>query len=240
VPGLQGGTTEGSTVNTTITHLSLQLADDRGLVWAQRTVSQHHYLHTPVDTRCSPVAYLVLLDGESVGCLIFGRPESTRTYGWYGSLEDTRRSQDDPKYCPLTRWQVVNLARVWLSPEIQHGGKRYVPNAATHIISQVLRRIPYDYLMVRPVVWCEEPYELRQVLSYCDTRTHQGTLYRASNFRLLRTNERGIQTYVRDLRHLTHAEHMAIRNASRLSERARRLRSEREEKRLQLQLNGLW
>lgn len=221
-------------MNTTIAHLSLQLADDRGLMWAQRTVSQYHYLHTLVDVRCSPVAYLVLIDGIRVGCLIFGRPEATRAYGWYGSIEDTQRSLDDPRYCPLTRWQVVNLARVWLSPEIQHGGNRYIPNAATYIIGQALKRIPYDYLMVRPIVWCDEPYELRQVLSYCNSSIHQGTLYRAANFRLLRTNEHGIQTYVRDLRHLSHTEHVAIRNASQRDRRARRLRSEREEKRLQL------
>jgi hypothetical protein len=224
-------------MNTTTAHLSLQLADDRGLAWAQQMVCQYHYLHTPVDTRCSPVAYLVLLNGDRVGCLIFGRPESARTYGWYGSIEDTHRSLSDPKYCPLTRWQVVNLARVWLSQDIQRGGKSYIPNAATYIIGQALKRIPYDYLMVRPVVWCDEPYEIRQVLSYCNARVHQGTLYRAANFRLLRTNEHGIQTYVRDLRRLTHAEHLAIRNASQMSERARRKRSDREEKRLQLRLD---
>lgn len=223
-----------------IAHLTLQLADGRGLAWAQQMVSQYHYLHTPVDTRCSPVAYLVQLDGNRVGCLIFGRPEATRAYGWYGSVEDTQRPLSDPKYCPLTRWQVLNLARIWIAPEIQHEGKRYIANTATYVIGQALRRIVWEFLLVRPPVWCDEPYELRQILSYCDSAIHQGTLYRASNFRLVRTNKRGIQTYARDLRRLTHMEHAAIRNASQMDERARRLRSERERKRMQLRLEGLF
>ena len=225
-------------MNTTA-HLSLQLADNRGLAWAQQMVCQHHYLHTPVDPRCSPVAYLVLRDSERVGCLIFGRPEATRAYGWYGSVSDTHRSPDDPRYCPLTRWQILNLARVWLSPDIQHEGKHYIPNAATHIIAQSLQHIVFHYLMMRPPVWCEEPYELKQCLSYCNSAIHRGTIYQAANFQLVRTNERGIQTYARNLRRLTHAEHAAIRNASRSDERARRLRAGREEKRLQLRLDGL-
>jgi hypothetical protein len=214
--------------------MMLHLADQSGLSLAQRMVSQHHYLHTPVDPRCSPVAYLVLLHRDPVGCLIFGRPESTRCNGWYGSVEDVRAGR-----CPLTRWQIVNLARIFLCPQIQRGGAEFIPNAATYLIGQALRRIPYDYLIMRPPIWCEEPYEIRQVLSYCDRSIHQGTLYRASNFRLVRTNRRGIETYVRDLRRLTHAEHMAIRQASRLSERARRLRAVREEVRLQRMIPGL-
>ena len=33
------------------------------------------------------------------------------------------------------------------------------------------------------------------MLSYCDTRSHKGTIYRAAGFALSRTNERGIETY---------------------------------------------
>lgn len=216
--------------------ITLHLADSQGLQWAQRQVASHHYLHSPVDARCSPVAYIVQLEDAPLGCLIFGRPESTRCNGWYGSVEDTQRSPGDPRYCPLTRWQVLNLARVWLDPVIQWGGSWYVPNAATYAVGQSLRRIGYDYLIMRPPVWCEEPYEIRQVLSYCDTSVHQGTLYRASNFKLVRTNERGIETYARSVRRLTHDEHRIIKDTSRIDPRARRLRSERERERLQLPL----
>ncbi len=40
--------------------LTLQFADKVGLVWVQAQVKAHHYLHTSVDVRCSPLAYLAL------------------------------------------------------------------------------------------------------------------------------------------------------------------------------------
>ncbi len=51
--------------------LTVTLADKSGLKWAQEQVLQHHYLLTPVDARCSPVAMLVKLFDRPVGCLIF-------------------------------------------------------------------------------------------------------------------------------------------------------------------------
>lgn len=120
-----------------------------------------------------------------------------------------------------------NLARVWLDPSVQHDGKCYIPNAASWVIAQSTRRVPYDYLVCRPPVWCEEPYEIREVLSYCDTSKHRGTLYKACNFSLARTNDRGIETYVRPVRRLTHAEHAHIRALSQTDKRAIRLRTAR-------------
>lgn len=202
--------------------VSIALADQKGLRWAQRQVTDYHYLRRPVDPRCRPLAYLVQVDGERVGCLIFGRPEATRVSGWYGSVEDVAAGR-----CPLTRWQVINLARVWLHPSIQKGGARYVENAATRAIAIALSRVGYEYLVAEPPVFPDEPYEIRECLSYNDTRRHRGTIYRAANFRLVRTNPQGMQTYARSLRRLTHAEHAEIQLRSRLSLRPRRLRSMR-------------
>lgn len=202
--------------------LFLHLADPAGLRWAQSQVMQHHYLQTPVDARCSPMAYLALLDGQRVGCLIFGRPEATRVNGWFGSVEDVQVGR-----CPLTRWQVLNLARVWLDPVIQQGGACYMPNAATWLIAQALRRVGYEYLTQHPPCFLDEPYEIREILSYCDVSKHRGTLYRAANFRLVRENERGIQTYAIPLRHLTHAEKRDIEKLARDSYRSRHYRSMR-------------
>jgi hypothetical protein len=202
--------------------LSLVLADPRGVRWAQEQVTRHHYLGRLVDARSRPLVYLVLLAGEPMGCLIFGRPEATRVNGWYGSVEDVAKGA-----CPLTRWQVLNLARVWLHADLQAGGRCFLPNAASWAIAQALRRVGFEYLVHRPPVWLDEPYEIREVLSYCDTRVHQGTLYRAANFRLVRMNERGIATYARPLRRLTHAEHAEIARRSHADWRARRLRAAR-------------
>lgn len=226
--------------------LHLALADKKGLTWAQDQVILHHYLHKPVDVRCSPVAYLVLIGGacklavvnnglherlvstgeivgaERVGCLIFGRPESTKVNGWYGSVGDVASGK-----CRLTRWQVLNLARVWLNPCIQHEGEDYIANAATLVIAQALKSIVSDYLMEKPPVWMNEPYEIREVLSYCDTRIHHGALYKASNFRLMRTNDKGIETYMRPTRRLTHAEKADIATASAKDKRGQKLRAKR-------------
>lgn len=201
--------------------LTIQLADHAGLTWAQAQLTQFHYLHHPVDVRCSPVAYLVLdQDARRMGCLIFGRPQASRVGGWYGSVEVQRADR-----CPLTFWQIVNLARVWLDPVVQHGGACYVPNAATHIMAQALRRIGYDYLMHHPPCFLNEAYEIRECLSYNDLTHHQGTLYRVANFRLVRENARGIQTYAIPLRHMTHAERHAIEKRADESLRSRRYRS---------------
>lgn len=207
--------------------LSLCLADEHGLALAQMMVQRFHYLGRPVDVRSRPVAYLAMLDErEPVGCLLFARPEATTVRGWYGSVEDVLAQR-----CYLTRWQVLNLARVWLDPAVQRGNESYIENAATWLIGQALRKIPYDYLIKRPVVWTDEPYEIRECLSYLDTNKHRGTLYRAANFRLVRCNDRGIATYVRPLRRLQHAEHAVIWEASRKDPRAQRLRADRMQQR---------
>jgi hypothetical protein len=209
-------------MNTSGQQLSLVLADPQGLHWAQEQVTEHHYLHHPVDVRCRPLAYLVQYQDQPMGCLIFGRPEATRVTGWYGSVEEVATGS-----CPLTRWQILNLARVWLHPDLQTGGRCFIPHAASWAIAHALRRVSFEYLVSRPPVWLDEPYEIREVLSYCDTRVHHGTLYRAANFRLVRTNERGIETYARPLRRLTHAEHREIARRSQADLRARRLRAAR-------------
>lgn len=60
-----------------------------------------------------------------------------------------------------------------------------------------------------------------------DDSTHRGVLYRAANFKLIRTNERGLQTYMRPLRGLQPHEHRLIHRASDHDERARHHRARR-------------
>lgn len=207
------------------TPLHLELADEAGLVWAQEAVTRHHYLHSPVDSRCSVLGYIVKLGAVEVGCLLFGRPEATAcyqgglTYGGSAARAEGRARYD--------RWEVLNLARVWLDPRVQAGGHRYVPNAATWAIGQALGRVVVDYLVRFPVVWPDEPWRLRVCLSYCDTRRHQGTIYRAAGFQLARTNEDGIETWYRPLRGLQGHERKQILKVSEQSPRSRRYRSAR-------------
>ena len=220
----------------------LRTADNRGLAWAQALVTSQHYLHTPVDSRCSPFAYLVELEHAlgPVGCLIFGRPEATRCYDGkltYGSLADVARGR-----AQYDRWEVLNLARVYLLPSVQAGGKlcnaHYLPGyidrrgvwhstLASSAIEQALGQIGYDYLMQRPPCFPDEPYEIKVVLSYCDTSRHKGTIYRASGFELARTNERGIETWYHDATSLRTFEHQMVLKRAGQSYRSRRHRARR-------------
>ena len=88
----------------------------------QALIAAEHYLHAPVDPRSRPEFYQVRMDcgaGWSmfVAYLIFGRPEATRCGQWYGSVDDVQAGR-----CEVTRWQVLNLARLWIAPEYQPGG----------------------------------------------------------------------------------------------------------------------
>lgn len=223
--------------------IALRTADDRSLTWAQAQVSAHHYLHTPVDSRCAPFAYLVELEHgptSPVGCLIFGRPEATRCYDGgltYGSLNDVQagRAQYD-------RWEVLNLARVYLLPSVQAGGKicnaHYLPGytdrrgvwhstLASSAIKLALASIGYDYLMQRPPCFPDEPYEIKVVLSYCDTSRHKGTIYRAAGFALARTNERGIETWYTRAAALNTYQHQMVQKRAGQSYRSRCHRARR-------------
>jgi len=98
--------------------LSLEILDKGEVAKAQKTVMINHYLHRPVDSRCSVAGYQVELRGVGVvGYLLFGRPEATRCGDWYGSVKDVLTGK-----CEVTRWQVLNLARVYLFNTVQTGG----------------------------------------------------------------------------------------------------------------------
>jgi hypothetical protein len=229
--------------------VNLERLDASGLVWAQRMVRHHHYRRSAVPTRACPEGWAVKLPGVGVvGCMIVGRPQATLCRPWYGSVEDARTGR-----CEVTRWAVLNLARVWLDPLVQVGGwlceQRWLPGYTDRrgefrstLASDALRglaaRVGFEYLLVRPPVFLEEPYEVRWLLSYCDSRQHRGVIYRAAGFELYRTNAEGLQTWRLPLRPLTAAEHAAIAQASAACPRARRFRSERERERAQLSLAG--
>jgi hypothetical protein len=205
--------------------IRLILADDSALTWAQSQVSAFHYLHAPVDSRCSVLGYIVMHHGERAGCLLFGRPESTRCYQGdltYGSQSDVAGGR-----AKFDRWEIVNLARVWLDPSSQGPGGWGGGWLATWAMGQVLRRVVVDYLHEFPPCYIDEPWKLRVCLSYCDTRIHSGTIYKAAGFRLARTNADGIQTWYRPLRGLQGHERKLIERYCQQSYRSRVYRSQR-------------
>jgi hypothetical protein len=71
----------------------------------------------------------------------------------------------------------------------------------------------------------EQPYEVKHILSYCDSRRHKGTIYQAAAFERVRINNQGIETYRRSVRKLTPAEHAVIGKRSQEDQRAQQLRA---------------
>lgn len=222
--------------------IDLKLLDLISIHSAQKVVKEHHYLHARVDPRCTPEGYSVrygsIFPMTSCGYLIFGRPEATRCGEWYGDVEDVEAGR-----CEVTRWQVLNLARVWLHPCVQRGGAEcsphhgvpgfvdrrgeWRPTLASEAIKLAAQTIGYHYLLQRPPCFLEEPYQIRYLLSYCDTSLHRGTIYREAGWELYRTNERGLQTWRTALPPLTTEQDIEVRKRAGDSPRSRKHRARR-------------
>lgn len=216
-----------------------QLDQTSGVYWAQLTVTAHHYLRKPVDMRAAVEGYEVLVDGVGgrAGALLVCRPQATRCGTWYGDVADVAAGR-----CEVTRWQVLNLARVWLDPVVQYHGNGYRPELlpgyidrqgqwrstlASEVLHQVVQRVGYDYLMSRPPVFPDEPYEVRWLLSYCDTKLHKGTIYRAAGFERYSINKDGIETWRIQLPALTAAQHAEVLKRAEQHPRSRAYRARR-------------
>ena len=227
-----------------MTNITLHPLAKSGLPASQQIVTAHHYLHIPVDPRCSVEGYNIHLGNLWAGLFLLGRPEATKVNGWYGSVEDVAAGR-----CPVTRWQVLNLARVYISPEFQPGGFYYnlrlVPGfvdrhnqfrstMASIAISAMAARVGFDYLYRRPPCFLEEPYEIRWLLSYCNTNLHKGAIYRAAGFELYRTNADGIQTWRLPLPPLTPEQDAVIRYQSNHDSRAQSYRAQRAQLKLEI------
>jgi hypothetical protein len=222
--------------------LAVNLATQAELRWAQAQVTMHHYLHRPVDSRCSVLAYLVTVDARPapIGCLIFGRPEATRCYQGeltYGSVHDVQTGR-----AQYSRWELINLARVWADPVVQRGGALFGPahlpgfydrrgewrsTLITTMLDRALDQIVVDYLVAYPPCFLNEPYMLRECISYCDTTIHAGTIYHAAGFRRVRRNARGLETWARTLRALTPQEDRRIGAIAQSHPRSRAYRAAR-------------
>lgn len=224
-------------------HLEISHSVATGIEWlmCRGMIQRFHYLHTFPDPRCNPLVYSIRLCSEWIGSLVFGRPESNRCYQGeltYGSLADRQAGK-----CRYDRWEVLNLARVWLVPSVQPGGSYYGPERipgfvdrkgvfrstlASSVIDRCLTTIGLDYLLMYPPCFLEEPYQVRVILSYCDTRLHRGVIYRASGFHLARKNREGVETWWTDrVESLSDQEDEAVRSASRQHSRSQRLRGRR-------------
>jgi hypothetical protein len=210
-------------------------------------ITQNHYLHKMPDPRTSKEVYGVFLPliAEPVGCFVFGRPQANRCKDWYGSVEDLFHGR-----CECTRWQVLNLSRVWIDPHYQKEGSQYHPSIlkgfidrkgifrstlASEAINAACQVIGFDYLLQRPPVYLDEPYEIKWLMSYCNTNLHKGTIYKSAGFELYRTNQDGVQTWRKLLPALSPDQNMEIMTASIRDWRAKKYRAKRSQLVLQFQ-----
>jgi hypothetical protein len=202
--------------------------------WARSVCREQHYLHQEVHSRARPVFYLVvreegdlLSDGafrarhsSFVGLLVYSRMQSSRCRGWYGSEADVRRG-----WATYTQWEILALSRFWLDARLQKGGAWYIPRFASLAIKHSLKVIGYHYLLLRPPAFLDRPFEVKQVISYCDSHHYDCQLYRFSRFHLARENDAGLRTYVHQLSPLTSEQRKQIVEASRLDKAAQKKRS---------------
>lgn len=213
--------------------------------WTDLMIRREHYLHKMPDPRTSvEVLYVQSNAGTDMGALVFGRPEATRCADWYGGVDDVAAGR-----CEVTRWQVLCLSRVWLMPCYQVGGASCVPGKvpgfvdrkghfrstlATTVMHMAADMVRFEYLTHRPPCFLDEPYELRWLLSYCDTSKHKGTIYKAAGWELYRTNDRGIQTWRTRLPALTAKQDAEVRRLAESNPRSIGYRAKRAQLEMEL------
>ena len=145
--------------------------DVAGRDWLNSMATAHHYMHRPVHQRAVPFGWAVRFDdelyqpdGKPSGFIMFASIHYTRLRGEFG-------------YPGLpTKWQALSLSRLWLHDNLPR-------NSETVVIAKALRMVQARWLEVHPPVDWSQPYQVRKIISYSDCRYHQGTIYRAANFR---------------------------------------------------------
>lgn len=147
--------------------------------WLNEMATSHHYMHRPIHSRACPFGWGVAFDGSlcrpdgrPAGFIVFASIHFTKLAGVFG--------YDDLP----TKWQVLSLARLWLHDDLPR-------NSETAVIAKTLRQSGHErlapvqrrWLEIHPPRFPKEPYHILRIISYADTRFHQGTIYRAANFR---------------------------------------------------------
>lgn len=151
-------------------------------------VEKYHYLRKWPDPRSLPFGYRIEVNGSShagdgrlFGLLVLKKLQhhKQRSLFGYGDLP--------------TAWQVLDLARVWIHPELQYQqANGHALAIFSRAVSQLwqpvgkpdqrMTRLQADWLQHHPPVFPELPYHVRLLVSYCQLDHHDGTGYRAAGF----------------------------------------------------------
>lgn len=141
--------------------LSLEIAN---LKEATEVIVKYHYLHR--GRTMAQMPYWIMLDGERQGVLLFALPRLSVTYQGHGPMN------------------LIELARMWINPEVQgrrirdSGGQEHTLAIATCAIGASLRQIRQDWHGKYPHL-----PDIEACVSWADDVHHEGTVYRAANFR---------------------------------------------------------
>lgn len=131
---------------------------------ATQVIIEKHYLHR--GRTMAQLPYWILVDGERKGVMLFAYPRMSVTFHGYRPMN------------------LLELARLWLDPTVQgqivqdHSGQEHTFSVASCAVGQVLRRIRQDWLAKYPKL-----PDVYAVVSWADAEHHEGTIYRAANFR---------------------------------------------------------
>ncbi len=135
-----------------------------GLKEATAVIVENHYLHR--GRTMGQLAYWVMLDNRRVGVLLYAYPRMSATFRGYHPMS------------------LLELARMWLDPAVQgikivdSRGREHAFAVATCAVGRSLRRVREDWHGKYPHL----PDALA-VVSWADQEHHEGTIYRAANFR---------------------------------------------------------
>jgi hypothetical protein len=141
--------------------VSLEIAD---LQQATKVIVENHYLHR--GRTMGQVPYWVTLDGKRCGVLLFALPRLSVNFHGHGPMN------------------LIELARMWLHPDVQglkvidSKGKEHAFAVGTAAVGASLRRIRNDWHGKYPHL----PL-ISACVSWADDVHHEGTIYRASNFK---------------------------------------------------------
>lgn len=161
--------------------------------WLNEMATKHHYMRQPIHQRACPFGWAVAFDGQV--CQSDGRPAG---FIVFASIHYTRLKGEFGYPGLPTKWQVLSLARLWLHPDFQTGGRLYGTDIlpgftdrkgvfrsrlATVIIEMALSLVQNRWLEVHPPRFPDEPYHILKVISYANMGRFTGAIYRAANFR---------------------------------------------------------
>ena len=131
---------------------------------ATAVIVEKHYLHR--GRTMAQLPYWITLDGQTCGVMLFAYPRMSATYQGFRPMN------------------LLELARLWIDPVVQgikvrdRDGEEHAFSVATCAVGKALRRVRQDWHAKYPHL-----PDVQAVVSWADAEHHEGTIYRACNFR---------------------------------------------------------